>query len=183
MLYLIGRPGSGKSTLCSNLTDGLEPLSVESKPFAHTVWPGGVVELGLHRGSFSGTDALSMSVQPKVVAWLAEEAPAMILGEGDRLANSKFFNAVREAGYTLCIGRLIVSASVADERCRRRAENLGSEPQNAGWLAGRVTKAARLADEWDPLVLELDADQPSGRVFEQLLAAKHPLVELLTSQR
>lgn len=183
LLYLIGQPGSGKSTLAAGLVEGLEPLSVETRPFAHTIWPGGVAELGARREAFSGTDALSMSVQPKVVEWLEFEAPDLILGEGDRLANGKFFTSARAAGWNLLIVRLAVSSSIAAARRAERATALGVAPQSPSWLQGRITKAARLAEEWDEFVFELDADAPPAHLLAQLVGSGHPVAQVLASQR
>lgn len=183
LVYLLGQPGSGKSTLVENLTAGLEPLAIESRPFAHIVWPGGVAELGARRPAFSGTDALSMSVQPKVLAWLEEEAPAHVFGEGDRLGNSKFFTAVLGLGWNLTLIRLAVSASVAAARRAQRAHELGTALQSDAWLQGRLTKNRNLVEAWDDRILELDGDQPPGRVLAKLEALGLPLVTLLASQR
>lgn len=178
LLYLIGQPGSGKSTLCEALTAPLSPSSVEERPFPHIVWPGGVVELGARRPKFSGTDALSMSVQPKVLAWLEEEAPGLVLGEGDRLANGKFFAAVLTLGWSLQLVRLAVSSPVAEQRRYERSQVLG-KAQSAAWVAGRITKARHLAADWADYVVTLDADYPPDRVLSELMDLHDPVVTAL----
>jgi hypothetical protein len=183
LLYLIGQPGSGKSTVCDWMTESLEFEQLD-QPFAHRVWQGTprvpVVELGARRERFSGTDALSMSVQPKVVDYLAAEKPELVLAEGDRLANSKFFTAVLGLGYQLWLVRLLVSAAVAERRRYDRVLALGGKPQNTSWVQGRVTKNRRLAEEWDPL--EIDADRPVIAVLHDLRALGCPVTDALTSQ-
>ena len=182
MLYLIGQPGAGKSTLAALLVDGLVPLSIEERPFAHTLWPGGVAELGARREKFSGTDALSMSVQPRVVEWLRNERPPYVLAEGDRLANGRFFNEVLGSGYRLTVARLAVSAVVAQHRREQRADALGTGPQNPGWVKGRISKAANLAEQWRSRLLELDADQSPQRLLAELVASGEPVTRVLRSQ-
>lgn len=179
LLYVIGQPGSGKSTLLAALTAGLEPLSVESKPFAHIVWGPGVVELGARREAFSGTDALSMSVQPKVLAWFEQEAPAYVIGEGDRLANGKFFSGVLGLGWGLELAVLRCSAAVAEHRRAGRAAALGTKPQNPQWLAGRISKTRTLLRDWAPHLIELEADGPPDTVLTQLITAGNPVVDRL----
>lgn len=147
LVYLIGEPGSGKSTLLAALTDGI-PSVDEPKPFARICWnPEGVPvwELGARRPSFSGTDALSMSVQPRVVEWLAKDRPSLVIGEGDRLANPKFFAAVAGLGYKVDVVRLVIPSVIAAERRNARAVALGAAPQSAAWIKGRRSKVANLA--------------------------------------
>jgi hypothetical protein len=177
LLYLVGQPGSGKTTVIENLTAGLEPESVETRPFAHIVWGDGIVELGARREGFSGTDTLSMSVQPKVLDWLRSEAPPYVLGEGDRLANQKFFRGVLAAGWDLDVMHLQVSDEVARYRRAARAHELGVPLQDEAWLRGRVTKVRNLAAEFP--MLPIDADRDEYRVVSAVRRAGNPVVERL----
>jgi energy-coupling factor transporter ATP-binding protein EcfA2 len=144
MLYLIGQPGSGKTTLIESLTEG-ELGAVVRKPFAHTVYDRiGVVQLGAQRdGGFGGTDALGMAVQPVVLNWLPTCGYDYVLAEGDRLANDKFFNAVTDMGWNLCVAWIDLPDSVAVQRRAARGSN-----QNETWLKGRVTKVDKLSRKW-----------------------------------
>jgi hypothetical protein len=180
LLYVIGQPGSGKSTLVAGLTDGLDP-AVETKPFAHTLWRPGVVELGCRRDTFSGTDALGMSVQPKALAWLAATDVQFVLGEGDRLGNLSFLTAARDLGWHVVVLRLTVSAAVAEHRRLSRAAALGTKPQDATWLKGRVSKVRNVADGWDGPLLEVDADQRPESVLDRVRAAGNPVVTMLVA--
>lgn len=183
-LYVIGQPGSGKSTLVQALTRGSEALDAKT-PFAHRIYltePERVVELGGRREAFSGTDVLSLSVQPRVVSWLTEARPRLVLAEGDRLANGKFFAAVGELGYDLLIARLVVSGAVAASRRAERAIRLGKSLQNEQWLQGRITKNTRLAQEWRSCVLDLDADQPPERILAELESVGNPVVRALRAR-
>lgn len=181
LLYLIGQPGSGKSTLLAGLTEGLT-YRAEKKPFAHLLWAGSepVVELGARRPMFSGTDALSMSVQPLAVAYLTGCPYRLMIAEGDRLANLGFLTAAQDAGWDVLLARLIVSAAVADHRRARRAAELETAAQNEAWLRGRVSKVRNLADAWPGSLLEVDADASPERVLTALRAAGNPVVAALT---
>lgn len=182
MLYLIGQPGSGKSTLAAALTDGL-PAAAVRFPFAHTVWASTpiVVEFGARREKFSGTDALSMSVQPKVVEWLEEAPYSLVLAEGDRLANKKFFTSVLKSGWSLNIAYVAVSESVGEARRQARCAELGVAAQDPSWLKGRMSKVSRLAIDFQALILDLDGDQPADRVRDQLVASGDPVAVALAS--
>lgn len=183
LLYLIGQPGSGKSTLADALTQGIESVEME-RPFAHRLYPAcELVELGAHRESFSGTDALPMNIQPKIVAWLQKGTPPFVLAEGDRLANGKFFQAVVDAGWNLRLAYLSLPATVASERRRAREVKLGSTPQDAKWVKGRQTKARRLAEDWGSLLYRLNADQPTVKIMADLIRTGDPVVSTLLAAR
>ena len=183
LVYVIGQPGSGKTTLVAGLTAGLA-CEEHRKPFAHLVWGWSdpVCELGARREGFGGTDALGMSVQPLVEGWLQNQPHRYILAEGDRLANSKFFRAAVEAGYELTVIRLAVSAAVAEQRRAARAAALQSPLQNNAWLKGRTSKVRALAETWEANLIPLNADAPADVVLAELLAHELPLIELLRSQ-
>lgn len=138
LLYVIGVPGSGKTELVRHLVLGRR-RRVRPDPFAHTVYEDGLVQLGRDRDGHGGTDALSMSVQPKVIAALAARPWERVLGEGDRLANIGFLHAAWEAGYQVDVALLRVTR----EEAQRRRDTRGSS-QDEKWLKGRETKLSGL---------------------------------------
>jgi hypothetical protein len=70
------------------------------------------------------------------------------LAEGDRLANPRFFDTARLVGIDLQVVLLDTPPAVA---ALRRAARPGS--QHAGWIQGRITKTARLADAYQAVRL------------------------------
>lgn len=171
MVYLIGVPGAGKTTLAANLLDPRDDVHwhVENEtPFRYTVhgWnrmPRNlqIYELGAKRNGFGGTDALGMSVQPKVIQFLSEARPERVFAEGDRLGNGKFFNAVTDLGYDLQIVLLEISEEEAARRRAVRAKALDTKLQNPNWLKGRTTKVLGLAEQWLKWVTFVSAGVPS----------------------
>lgn len=150
LLYLIGEPGSGKTSLFAALTAGLEPEHI-AKPFAHTLWPAGgefIAELGPRReGGFAGTDGLSMSAMPVVLDWLTWGCSYdRVIGEGDRLASMKFFDGAEAAGWRVTVLNIACPPEVLSERRAARAAALGVPEQDATWVKGRETKYANLAE-------------------------------------
>jgi hypothetical protein len=128
--------------------------------------------LGITReGGFSGTDALSMSVQPKVEDWMRTAPYELVLGEGDRLGNVKFLSAMLNLNWRVNVAHLIASPDLLDIRCAERGSN-----QSATWRSGRATKVRRVG-EWAATnahsYLPLDAAAPVW-VNAQRVARKWP---------
>jgi hypothetical protein len=193
-VYLIGLPGAGKTTivrLALKLLD-LQPVVEHITPIPH-VRHGTLWHLGRHREPFGGTDTLSMSINPKAIAWVKElaagpgvirnvvtgepclaydpGAPAVLLGEGDRLANRAFFDACP----ALTVVWLETPVKAAQERADRRAGAAGVPLQDATWWKGRVTKVANIVNSRP--VVRLDGLSPpaeSAAALAELLAAPAP---------
>jgi P-loop Nucleotide Kinase3 len=156
--YLLGEPGAGKSTLIKALTAELEQYPMP-KPFAHIGYfrDDRVVakQIGGTHAKFPGTDRLSMSVQPKAIEWLASAPAPMIFGEGDRLATTGFLTALGAACSTWNVLLLDTPSSMA---AKRRAQRGGNQAD--AWVAGRITKVRRLADEFSEHLVVIDGTLP-----------------------
>jgi energy-coupling factor transporter ATP-binding protein EcfA2 len=157
-VYLIGAPGSGKSTVAAALRALAGKSQLYEEPIPHMVqWRGGVpwyAEIGKVRDGFSGTDALAMDIIGPAIIFMMNKPYRRLLAEGDRLANDRFFGAVRHAGYDLRVYCLAIDAAILEERRRLRAERLGTSLQNAVWLRGRATKVATLSQAYNATLLD-----------------------------
>ena len=146
LVYVIGYPGCGKT---SAMRRGISLLGygaweeVQEKPFAHTIYPSGFVQLGKQREMYGGTDTLALNVQPAVVKWLGEIDVPVVVGEGDRLANKKFFDSVANMGRHLAI----VYIKCGELTARKRAWERGSR-FNESWLKGRISKVDSLVQSY-----------------------------------
>jgi len=142
LVYIIGIPGTGKSTLMKALmkrigknwsqervTDLLD-THVHCKYEDEEDGDAAIVHhirgtyrvLGKYEEgeTFSGTDRLSMAVAPKAIEWVKTKPNEVIFGEGDRLNSKTFFEAV---GEDLTIIHLKVSDSTREKRYEERGSN------------------------------------------------------------
>lgn len=147
MIYLVGQPGSGKSTLMRRLTYGFNRLPCDI-PVPHDQLiesiTGAVThaEIGRQRGDFSGTDALASSIITRAVPWILSRPYQVVLGEGARLGNHRFLTAATE-GYDVVLA--VLDHADAEGWREIRSKQLGKF-QNAGWVKGRLTASRNLAD-------------------------------------
>lgn len=145
-VYLIGVPGAGKSTALTGAIDLLgwgEPKA-RSQPFAHSWYEDAqAIQLGKQDVPFPGTDTLSLGVNPRAVEFIQTTGAGLVVGEGDRLANKRFFTAAAEAGGVVLV-TVDLPAVAAFHRMIERADALGVAPQQESWWNGRATKTANL---------------------------------------
>lgn len=175
LLYLVGGPGAGKSTVMRRATNGLERVPLDGKPARDALLDpfGGVqaIELGARRGEFSGTDALPMNINPAACSYVARRPETgLLLGEGARLANRRFLTAAVDAGWDVML--LHLDNPLADEWRARRAARVGAV-QDESWARGRATAARNLAENPPRGVTVVTATTP-----EDALAALGRLVGL-----
>lgn len=148
LVYLVGAPGSGKSTLMRRLTAGFDRLPTDF-PVPHdqliTSITGSVdhAEIGRQRGDFSGTDALASSIIDKAVPWIVTRPYPVVLGEGARLGNHRFLQAAIDTGYDVVLAVLDHADAAAWREVR--SKQLGKF-QNAAWVKGRLTASRNLGD-------------------------------------
>lgn len=133
-----GEPGSGKTTLMNRIISNynFEP-KYDSFKLVPYMQKGNIYLLGKYEEGevFSGTDRMSMAVQPEAIKFLASlPKDSILLFEGDRLFTASFLEHCVE-NYETIIVYLATDKSVRQERYKER----GSE-QNETWLQGRETK-------------------------------------------
>jgi hypothetical protein len=183
MLYLIGEPGAGKTTLVRRLTRNVACTVGKAPHVTWTQYSPKVIQLGHDRGVFGGTDALGMAAQKHVIAWLNDggRAHQYVLAEGDRLANAKFFEAVKELGFKLTVACVTVPEDVLAARREERNARIG-KAQDERWLKTRATKVANLvAAGWVEPAWELLGTAPRAELVKVL--AQHPVGQAIRKLR
>lgn len=137
-----GEPGSGKSTLMKEILSKIEwkeeYTSFKLVPYLQfsNYYILGKYEEG---ETFSGTDRMSMAVQPEAIKFLASlDSDAIVLFEGDRLFTASFLEHCVE-NYDLEIIYLETDRLIRENRYKERGSN-----QNETWLQGRETKIANI---------------------------------------
>jgi P-loop Nucleotide Kinase3 len=173
LVYLVGLPGVGKTTVMGEL---LERLCVARRqltlPVAHEVLldePGRIVgaHLGIPRGAYGGTDALGENVLPEAAAWLATRPYPLVLGEGERLASGAFFAALAAAGIDPQVVELVCDAATLQRRIgggaspARLAGPAGKLRALAGWVRWRVDATGPPGAVADELITHLELPAPA----------------------
>lgn len=184
-IYILGAPGSGKSTAMASLIADWEPgpytrltdREMFGHPLDHPILGEGLY-LGNLRKQFPGTDALSMSVQPQALLWLERglsPSLAMVFGEGARLGNPKFLQALGRST------RLTVVYLSGDPEVL--AERRASRPDVGSWKTGRrgaqseayarsqATRALNAASEVEGAVWIDTTSLTPQQVLEEILCS------------
>lgn len=153
-----GPPASGKTSLMRRVVKELGPgklkktglLVYQEHPSSKCLVLGSYVKSG-----FAGTDILSMAVQPIALgvmqAWASsrELEDWTVLFEGDRLFNTSFLNdLVKIDNLDYYWIMLDASAEAQDKRHKERRDT-----QSEKWLKGRKTKAERLRNSLEGVVV------------------------------
>jgi hypothetical protein len=115
--------------------------------------------LGSANAPFGGTDTLSYTAVSSSARWLASlsvcAAGGLVFAEGDRLANSRFFEEAR-ALYRVVPVYLNCPDQIAHARRGARAAAHALKPQAPTWVRGRATKHRNLAEK-EPGTVMMDA--------------------------
>lgn len=166
LVYLIGEPGVGKSTLMAAATAGHDRYP-QTTPLRHDLLvKDGIIEaaeLGARRGTFSGTDALPMNAVTKAEEMLRTSIAPVLIGEGARLGVRRFLEASVAAGRRTTLVYLTSPHAAA----QRAARGTG---QKDSWVKGAATRAANLAAQDIPGVTRITIDGSTPGAMEAFKA-------------
>lgn len=173
IVYAIGAPGTGKSTLIIDVAERLglafgEPEVIHSKanvrnlvrlratPLLAGEERAGIY-LGVLRGVTSGTDALDKACPPVAKDWAeSEDLPAVVLSEGMRLCFNDFLLSLDRRADLL----LVHLSADGDELARRYAARGTSQSEQ--FIRNGTTRSRRVAEDLRAAgarVLDLDSSR------------------------
>lgn len=137
-----GEPGAGKSALLKEIIKhyGVEP-KYDTFKLVPYLQKENIYVLGKYEEGevFSGTDRMSMAVQPEAVKFLKSLSnDSIVLFEGDRLFTVSFLEHCLDK-YDLSIIYISTTKQIREERYKERGSN-----QNETWLQGRETKISNI---------------------------------------
>lgn len=153
VLWIVGEPGSGKTTIARELLGPLEKCRLIRSP-KWTVAPHRLVAAGHYTGgAFDGADTVPYSgVREAIEAWRHGLLPVsdVTILDGDRFSYGGAVEQIAQPGLELCCLYVAPPAHVAEKRRVERALASGAKLQNATWVKGRASKAAAFATgrEW-----------------------------------
>lgn len=142
VVYLIGLPGCGKSTVMKGFMEQYDWSTERPVDLLDSHVSGNIRVLGKYEEgeTFSGTDRLSMAVSPNAVKFVESKPNEFILGEGDRLNNKGFFNACGD-------DLTIIHLTVSDDERERRYKERGSD-QSEKFIQTVRTKVKNITEEF-----------------------------------
>lgn len=174
IIGLGGEPATGKTTLFKSLRDKLGTYKqfkfkmVRGEMYEHPDDERNIFILGIYdKGTFSGTDRLSMAVQPQVMDFLkaieVDFKNPIVLFEGDRLFNKSFIKAIKERYDT---GLYITTAN---EKEKQRRHISRGDTQTEQWLKGRKTKIANILKANDDIFKLPNNTEKDGKINLEIL--------------
>ena len=163
VLWVVGEPGAGKTTLVSRLIDNKRTLHPKPK---WTIGPRTAAVGHYTGGKFDGADTVPYNgVEQALVFWReCLQDRSLTIFDGDRFSNAGVVDWFRDLKKEPTLLRCIHFVIPPEEGLRRRQQR--GTTQNPVWVKGRITKAARFAaTAFTHDVLELDAREPPSSLL------------------
>ncbi len=143
VVFIVGAPGVGKTTLIESLIDSFAVYEIEKPKW--TITPPWALVGHYQKQTFGGGDTLGYTQGADAVRFMLDDLASqknikVAILDGDRMSTRNVLQQVREAGLKPQCWHLIANDQALTERCNKRGSN-----QNPTWAKGRQTKAANFA--------------------------------------
>ncbi len=160
VIYIIGLPGTGKTTLMKRFMEQYEWTPNRPIDLLDSHVSGNIRVLGKYEEgeTYAGTDRLSMAVSPKAIEYIQTRPDEVIIGEGDRLNSKTFFSACGE-------DLTIIHLEVGDETRERRYKERGSN-QSDKFIQTVRTKVSNVLDMFGPRVTLFGSEEGCVHSFK-----------------
>ena len=161
-IYLIGLPGTGKTTLVHRFMEGREWKPDRPVKLLDTMVNGDTRILGRYYDgeTYCGTDRLSMAVGPRAIEYLNQGNEETIIGEGDRLNRGGVFYSAIDNGFELHILHLKITDQ---ERIRRY--KLRNSTQSEQFIKSCRTKIKNICNEFGGPIFPKKDTNRDGKGF------------------
>ena len=156
-----GVPATGKTTLMRKLIKDLMPLSTFKYKLVNGLYnrKKNIYIIGIYNEElFSGTDKLSMAVQPNFVELTKKVRGGTFLFEGDRLFNQSLFEQVN------CEKIILeVEEEIIEQRHISR-----NDTQSDQFKKSKRTKIQNIADKFNVTILKNNTKEESEHAFNYI---------------
>lgn len=164
VLFVVGPPGAGKTTICRKILDLADPTGIERSLVLKPKWTvaPNLLMAGHYSGQpFDGADTVPYNgVRPALDWWAATTKPELTILDGDRFSNGPAKAWLEAQPIRLLCAHVAPPAdTLAAWRAAREAA-VGAA-QNHAWRLGRETKASRFFDGFGSAGRRFDSTQPN----------------------
>jgi len=157
-----GVPATGKTTMMREIIKNYLPLKTFKYKLVRGLYnnKSNIYIIGIYDNSlFSGTDKLSMAVQPDFLELVNKTSDATFIFEGDRLFNSSLFSKV-----DCDIFVLKVDEDIIEKRHIDRKDN-----QTEKFKKSKQTKIQNIIEKHKPIILNNNNKKESQKNLELIL--------------
>jgi GTPase SAR1 family protein len=161
ILWIVGEPGVGKTTIARQLLESYGPRGQE---YVTPKWTrfGNVAAAGWWRGgSFDGTDTLPISHIKLALPFYLNCIPCdLAVLDGDKLANQGVVNVATEAGCRIICFHLTGPSLAIQRRIAR------GTVQRQSWVDGRRTKAQSFYNKFPATRFEVEVTPDTAPIVK-----------------
>tara|TARA_R100001015_G_C4621996_1_gene179334 strand:+ start:21 stop:536 length:516 start_codon:yes stop_codon:yes gene_type:complete len=157
-----GMPASGKTTLMKKIIKEYIPLNTFKYKLVRGMYcPRRLIYfIGVYdESTFSGTDKLSMAVQPHFVQLLSKLTKGVFVFEGDRLFNQSLFDKVK-------CEKIIIDA---EEETLERRHKQRNDNQSDKFIKAKRTKLNNILEKNSVTLLPNNTDEQNKYTFRYIL--------------